>query len=58
MIDVVKGAEPIVYLALSETVKSTTGKYFKREKEEKIILSNVEDQKKLWDKSLKIVGLN
>jgi len=58
MIDVVKGAEPIVYLALSENVKSKTGRYFKREKEEKIMFSNVEDQKILWDKSLKIVGLN
>jgi NAD(P)-dependent dehydrogenase (short-subunit alcohol dehydrogenase family) len=57
MIDVEKGAEPILFLALSEKVRSVTGKYFKRDEEEELVFVAVEDQKKLWEKSLKIVGL-
>ena len=58
MIDVEQGAEPIVYLAVSEKAKSINGKYFKREKEEDIIFASTEDQEVLWNKSLKIVGLD
>ena len=58
MIDVAKGAEPIVYLALSENVSNISGKYFKREKQEEIMFVNVLDQNKLWEKSCKIVSLD
>jgi NAD(P)-dependent dehydrogenase (short-subunit alcohol dehydrogenase family) len=58
MIDVEQAAEPILFLAVSEKAKSFNGKYFKREKEEEIMFVSTEDQEILWDKSLKIVGLD
>ncbi|MCW3996982.1 MAG: hypothetical protein NWF10_00195 [Candidatus Bathyarchaeota archaeon] len=58
MIDVEQAAEAILFLAVSEKAKSFNGKYFKREKEEEIIFVSTEDQEILWDKSLKIVGLD
>jgi NAD(P)-dependent dehydrogenase (short-subunit alcohol dehydrogenase family) len=55
-----KGAETSVYLASSEEVKNTTGKYF--EKCKSVVPKNQfitpENQKLLWDKSMQFAGLN
>ncbi|KON33898.1 MAG: hypothetical protein AC479_02880 [miscellaneous Crenarchaeota group-6 archaeon AD8-1] len=58
MIDVEQGAEPILFLAISEKAKEINGKYFNREKEEEIMFVSTEDQEILWGKSSKIVGLD
>jgi NAD(P)-dependent dehydrogenase (short-subunit alcohol dehydrogenase family) len=58
MVDVAEGAKPIVYLAASEKVKNTSGKYFNKEKEEEIEKKGFDEQNKLWKKSEIIVGLD
>lgn len=55
-----KGADTIVYLALSPELKGITGKYFYERKiiESSIESKNIEARKRLWDMSLKMTGLN
>lgn len=54
-----EGAQTTLYLAVSEEVKNTTGKYFMDCKEASLkpYISNKDMCKKLWDASVKIVNL-
>jgi NAD(P)-dependent dehydrogenase (short-subunit alcohol dehydrogenase family) len=59
MISPQKGAETTVYLATSDEVSNITGKYFDKKK---VVISSpasqdIEAAKKLWDLSLKYVGM-
>jgi len=55
-----KAAETITYLALSDAVKGVTGKYFSGKKEIRSSDVSYEKaaQKKLWDLSLRLCGIN
>jgi len=51
-----KGAETLIYLAISPEVAGVTGKYFYKKKERPAPF-NPEDEKHLWEVSLKLSGL-
>jgi len=51
-----KGAETLIYLATSPEVAGVTGKYFYKKKERSAPF-NPEDEKHLWEVSLKLSGL-
>jgi len=51
-----KGAETLIYLVTSPEVADVTGKYFYKKKERPAPF-NTEDEKRLWEVSLKLSGL-
>jgi NAD(P)-dependent dehydrogenase (short-subunit alcohol dehydrogenase family) len=55
-----KGAETSIYLATSPDVEKVSGKYFEKKKEVKVgkNASNPDDNKRLWDMSMKLANLN
>lgn len=45
-----EGADTIVWLASEEKIKGSNGGFYNRRKEEKCKFSNLEEEKRLWDK--------
>jgi NAD(P)-dependent dehydrogenase (short-subunit alcohol dehydrogenase family) len=45
-----EGADTIVWLASEEKIKGSNGGFYNRKKEEKCKFSNLEEEKRLWDK--------
>lgn len=54
-----KGAETLVYLAVSEQVRGVTGRYFRhnREVESSVASHNLEQARRLWDLSVDLTDL-
>jgi hypothetical protein len=53
-----EGAEPVVHLALSDDVRGQSGRYFDRLEEKGIVNVSIDEQQRLWEKSVEIVGLD
>lgn len=55
-----QGAKPFVYLATSDKVSEEIGQYFKKDKKStpKMITTDMEIQRKLWNISEKLLGID